>query len=890
MNLLDLMVRIGVDDQASSKVEGITSGAIAKGVAMGNAMWDVTKQVAGAAAGAVKQVAGGALQAYSAYEQMTGGVDKLFGDASGRLQAYAAQAYQTSGMSANQYMQQATSFSAALINSLGGDTAKAADMADVAMRAMSDNVNVFGSNAEDVQNAIMGISRQNYTMLDNLKLGYAGTKEGMQQLIKDANAWGAANGEASDLSIDSFADCVQAIQQVQEAQGIAGTTAKEAAGTIEGSVAMAKAAWEDYLTGIANPDADMGQLTQNLLDAIGAVAKNVGPRMVEIGNAIVEQLPVALTGLEQALEPVFTQAVAGAWNVAGAALSGLGIQLPEVDASQVEAAMGEVSDVVTGAWDAIEPVFSGIHDGLSGLLDGAFGDVSPEEVKAGLDSVHDGLKAVSDVVGGGIRDGLKAVGDALGALADASPGLQAAGVAIGTLAGGFTVLGAAMGLVSMGSLVSSIPVVAGLMSAWGAVTTAVGDAWAFLSLAMEANPIGVVVVAVAALVAALVYLYNTNETVRDAIDAAWQAIQSVVGAVVGAIVGFFTTTLPAAFQAVADFLTVTIPAAFQAFVDFMAGLPATIGAFIQQLPMLIVEGIGLLIGVVAGLVASLTVLAIQAGQAFLTNLVSFFMQLPGQVMAFLQSAVAFVASFAAQLAADAVQAGSSFLQGVVSFFTQLPGQLMAFLSSAIASIASFVAQVPGQAVAAGQGFLDGIQGGFNAAVSFVQGIPGQIMGFFSNAGSWLVDSGKALLDGFTNGIERGFQAAQDAVSGGLDFIRGFFPFSPAKRGPFSGHGYTTYSGAALMRDFAGSISGAVPSVAGAVGGALGAVRDQLSMSPVASLAPAMAAAGASGVAGAGATIYNLTIDGATVNGDEHVRGLFLDLLTELQRRAAMNVG
>ena len=352
MNLLDLMVRIGVDDQASSKVEGITSGAIARGVAMGNAMWDVTKQVAGAVSSAAQSVAGGALQAYSTYEQMTGGVDKLFGDASGRLQAYAAQAYQTSGMSANQYMQTATSFSAALINSLGGDTAKAADMADVAMRAMSDNVNVFGSNADDVQNAIMGISRQNYTMLDNLKLGYAGTKEGMQQLIKDANAWGAANGEASDLSIDSFADCVQAIQQVQEAQGIAGTTAKEAAGTIEGSVAMAKAAWEDYLTGIANPDADMGQLTQNLLTAIGDVAANVGPRVVEIGSAIVSYLPQTVSQVGQTLLPVVSDAAAGLVGAAASALGTVRGYLAGVDWA------GEAQSLLAGIASVVGPLLS----------------------------------------------------------------------------------------------------------------------------------------------------------------------------------------------------------------------------------------------------------------------------------------------------------------------------------------------------------------------------------------------------------------------------------------------------------------------------------------------------------------------------------------------------
>ena len=352
MNLLDLMVRIGVDDQASSKVEGITSGAIARGVAMGNAMWDVTKQVAGAVASAAKSVVGGAVEAYSTYEQMVGGVDKLFGDASGKLQQYAAQAYQTSGMSANQYMEQATSFSAALINSLGGDTARAADMADVAMRAMSDNVNVFGSNAEDVQNAIMGISRQNYTMIDNLKLGYAGTKQGMEQLIADANAWGAANGEASDLSIDSFADCVQAIQQVQEAQGIAGTTAKEAAGTIEGSVNMAKAAWENLLTGLADPDADVGALVGNLLGAVDNVVTNVAPRVGQVFTTVVSYLPTAVSQVGQTLLPVVADAAAGLVGAAASALGTVREYLAGVDWA------GEAQSLLAGIASVVGPLLS----------------------------------------------------------------------------------------------------------------------------------------------------------------------------------------------------------------------------------------------------------------------------------------------------------------------------------------------------------------------------------------------------------------------------------------------------------------------------------------------------------------------------------------------------
>lgn len=352
MNLLDLMVRIGVDDQASSKVEGITSGAIARGVAMGNAMWDVTKQVAGAVADAAKSVVGGAVKAYSTYEQMVGGVDKLFGDASGKLQQYAAQAYQTAGMSANQYMEQATSFSAALIGSLGGDTAKAAEQADVAMRAMSDNVNVFGSNMQDVQNAFQGFAKQNYTMLDNLKLGYGGTKEEMLRLIDDANAYAASIGQASDLSIDSFSDIVTAIELVQEAQGIAGTTAKEAAGTIEGSVNMAKAAWENLLTGLADPDADVGALVGNLLGAVDNVVTNVAPRVGQVFTTVVSYLPTAVSQVGQTLLPVVADAAAGLVGAAASALGTVREYLAGVDWA------GEAQSLLAGIASVVGPLLS----------------------------------------------------------------------------------------------------------------------------------------------------------------------------------------------------------------------------------------------------------------------------------------------------------------------------------------------------------------------------------------------------------------------------------------------------------------------------------------------------------------------------------------------------
>lgn len=305
MNLLDLVVKIGVDDKATSKVAAI--GNSIKGGLGTAAKAGVAALGAALASATTGTVALGkaALESYSQYEQLVGGVDKLFQDASPKLQEYAANAYQTAGMSANQYMEQATSFSAALINSLKGDTQKAADQADVAMRAMSDNVNTFGSNMEDVQNAFQGFSKQNFTMLDNLKLGYGGTKQEMQRLIDDANEYAASIGEASNLSIDSFSDIVTAIDLIQQKQHIAGTTAREAATTIEGSVNMAKAAWQNWVTELGKDDADMEKLTTQLVDSVTTAASNIVPRIAVIAGAAMaalsEQLPSAVEQLGASL-------------------------------------------------------------------------------------------------------------------------------------------------------------------------------------------------------------------------------------------------------------------------------------------------------------------------------------------------------------------------------------------------------------------------------------------------------------------------------------------------------------------------------------------------------------------------------------------------------------
>lgn len=376
MDLLDLLVKIGVDDQVSAKVDEIVGSIGSKlGAAAGKAASLVAAGVTAVAAG-VAAVTGMSMNAYAAYEQNVGGIQKIFGNMGKSLEDYAAMtgqtveqcsgkweqleqaqttvlanadaAYKTAGMSANQYMEQVTGFSAALVSSLGGDTVKAAEYANTAMVDMSDNANTFGTAMEDLQNAYQGFAKQNYTMLDNLKLGYGGTKEEMQRLISDAHAVNSAVDESS-LSFDNI---VLAIHTMQEQMQIAGTTSREAATTIEGSCNMAKAAWENWVTELGKDDADMGKLTTELVESVETAASNIVPRVATIVSTAVEQLP----GVIATLAPVAGEAFMSIADSAMSALSGAFGGLDEIGAQ-----VGPV-------------LYDGIVNGLS-FLSGAAADI-----------------------------------------------------------------------------------------------------------------------------------------------------------------------------------------------------------------------------------------------------------------------------------------------------------------------------------------------------------------------------------------------------------------------------------------------------------------------------------------------------------------------------------
>lgn len=276
-----VVIKIKGDDSPFQKVLGKIGSAV-------NTAVKASAAAVGAASAGVAALGTACINAYADYEQLAGGVETLFKDSAETIHSFADNAYKTAGLSANEYMETVTSFSASLLQSLDGDTEKAAAAADLAITDMADNANKMGTAMESIQYAYQGFAKQNYTMLDNLKLGYGGTKEEMQRLLADAE-------KLSDVKYDlsSYADIVEAIHVIQTEMGITGTTAKEASTTIQGSVASMKAAWANLMVGMADDTQNFDMLLSNFIESIGTVADNLLPRI----GIVIEGMGKLVAGL-----------------------------------------------------------------------------------------------------------------------------------------------------------------------------------------------------------------------------------------------------------------------------------------------------------------------------------------------------------------------------------------------------------------------------------------------------------------------------------------------------------------------------------------------------------------------------------------------------------------
>lgn len=395
-------------------------------------------------------------------------------------------------------------------------------------------------------------------------------------------------------------------------------------------------------------------------------------------------------------------------------------------------------------------------------------------LKSAVDGVKSAIELARDAVQG-LRDNLTVVAPVIVAVATALIAYEtikavrsiaddfgllknAASLAFDAIKGGEGVLST---LSVFGELVGEG---GALASVFGTISTAIsGVGTSLLALVGSIPVIGWIAVAVVALGAVFTWLWNTNEDFRNAVIGIWDSICSAISGAVDSIVGFFTTTLPTAFTQ---------------FVQFVQGIPAAVGQFIQELPMMVLYALTFAVVFLFGLGAQLAQLAVQIGTEFVQNVVNFF----------------------------TVDLPAAFAQFVL-FVSTIPEQVQTALATLLANIALWAVDMAAKASEAADGFLRGVTDGLNAAVDFVKSIPDKIKSFFSNAGDWLVNSGKALLDGFAKGIRDAVSTVTSAASNALGAVRKLFPFSPAKKGPFSGHGYTTYSGRALMRDFARGIKG-----------------------------------------------------------------------------------
>lgn len=500
----------------SSVMKGIGSGAIkvGKGLAVAGA----------AAATAVTALVSKSVGAFADYEQLTGGVETLFGAGGRSVEEYAQsvgksvsdiqgkydslmsaqnvvlenanKAYMTAGMSANEYMDTVTGFSASLISSLGGDTNKAADYANSALVDMSDNANKMGTDMESIKNAYQGFAKQNYTMLDNLKLGYGGTQEEMKRLLSDAEK---LTGQRYDIS--SFADITQAIHAIQTQMDITGTTAKEASTTISGSWGSLKAAFENTLVGLTTGGEMFDQSLDALVDSAKTFGQNVIPAITGalsgVGSLIESLAPVIVAELPSMVSDILPHLVSATKSL----VTGLISQLPALGKAVLDA----IPSIFDGMTDVIGESsvgkLKGSFEGLKNTITDTFSNIGPmlkDFCEGGISTFCDALSTAMDLASGAISV-IEALSPVIGAVAGA----------IITYKGAVLLWNAAE---------TAKNVVMGISTA---------AQWA-LNVAMTANPIGIVIVAIGALVGAFIVLWNKSEGFRNFWINLWEKVKAIV--------------------------------------------------------------------------------------------------------------------------------------------------------------------------------------------------------------------------------------------------------------------------------------------------------------------------------------------------------------------------
>lgn len=755
----------------------------------------------GAAATGLSTLGVAAVKNYANYEQLVGGVETLFGAGGQSISEYAgtvgksvnevteeygnlmtaqnevmkdaAEAYKTAGLSANDYMETVTGFAASLKQSTSSEL-EAAKSANQAVVDMADNANKMGTSMDAIQYAYQGFAKQNYTMLDNLKLGYGGTKEEMQRLLEDATK---LSGVEYDIS--SLKDVYEAIHVIQTELGVTGTTAKEASTTISGSLNAMKASWENLVTGMADDDADFDALVQSFVETATTAAENLLPRIEiaigGIGDLIDELLPVVMDKVPQIIGDVLPDLVDAGVKMTESIVQGVVNNAPQLISYATEL----IVQFAQGLSDSTPKIIETAGQVLSSLKDGIV-QAAPELISAAaelittlaqgiidnLPELMDAAQEIADAILDGIGDlcpAIEPVTDAIQMLID---NLDKAMPIIVAVTAGFVAWKATMGFSEL------IKNVTGAMK--------------LLNVTMAANPIALIVALIAGLVAGFIYLWNNCEGFREFWINLWESVKETASNVIDAIVGFFTETIPNALEnlktfvtdnwkallmllnpatalagifkllydncdsfrawvdqawnSIVTFFTEQIPAFFQNIIDSIAEwgenaketivtavteMIENVLTFFSELPEKLAYWLGYAIGSLIKFGQDAVKWAVESVPLIIENIITFFSELPGKIWKHLQKAISNISKWKDDTIQKAAEAGEKFISNVVTFFSELPEKIRTRLHEAIDNISKWKKETVEKAKAAGKEFVSNV-------VTFFSELPGKIWNHLSN--------------------------------------------------------------------------------------------------------------------------------------------------------------
>ena len=602
----------GVGDEAGkadSKLGGLVSGGL-KGAGAALVGFSTAAVVAGGA------LVAGVVGQYAQYEQNIGGIETMFKDSAGKMQQYAADAYKTAGLSANEYMSQVTSFSASLLQGLGGDTAKAADVADMAMVDMSDNANTFGSNITDIQNAYQGFAKQNFTMLDNLKLGYGGTREEMARLVNDSGVMGDSfQATASNLDEVSFDKIIEAIHTVQTEMGIAGTTAKEATETISGSVGMLKGAFDNLLIGLGSADADVAKLAGDVITSLELVINNVTPVIENIG-ANIATLGPKLGEMMGSLVQAVASAIPALLN-AGVAL---------------------VGGLLTGITQALPSLITALVPGLIQLVQ-TLVELGPQLITAGVQAIVALASGIAQALPTLIPLLINGVLSMIGALVNALPMLLEAGLQI--------ITGLMQGIMTaLPQLIAYLPTIINAIVQFiiTGVPMLLDAAVQLFNGIIQAMP--TIITQVVAVLPTLIdaIINAVLGAIPLLIDAGIKLITSLVQnlpAIITAIVGAIPKIITSLISAILNNIPMLINAGIKLITSLITALPQIIGTIVGAIPQII----GGIVGAILGAVPQLARVGLQLIQGLWQGISNAAGWLMGKIGGFVNNVMGGIKSF-----------------------------------------------------------------------------------------------------------------------------------------------------------------------------------------------------------------------------------------------------